>query len=145
MHIPHSAVLPLVVAASVACAKELSQPKQSAADTYQATLVARQADAYNSRDLDAFVATYSPDIEMRTLGSDSVEVRGHKALREAYKFLLTMPKEFHATTVQRIVSGPFVIDREHLEGLAEPVAFDPVVIYEVRDSLIRRVWFTPSK
>jgi hypothetical protein len=143
VHIPRSTVL-LWVAGSVACAKELPQPRRSADDTYPANVVARQADAYNRRDLDAFVATYSPNIEMRTLGSDSVEVRGHQALREAYKFLLTAPKEFHAATVERVVSGPFVVDREHLEGLPQPLTFDPVVIYEVRDSLIRRVWFTPS-
>src|SRR4051794_16977385 len=144
MRIPSSTILFWLVT-SVACARKLPQREQSADVTYPAKLVARQADAYNSRDLDAFVATYSPDIELRTLGNDSVEVRGHKALREAYKFLLTVPKEFHAATVEQIVSGPFVVALEHLEGLPEPLAFDPVVIYEVRDSLIRRVWFSPTK
>ena len=143
MHTPPSIGL-FCIAASVACAKELPQRKQPT-DTYPALLVARQEDAYNRRDLDAFVGTYSPDVELRTLGTDSVEVQGRKALREAYKFLLTAPKEFRARTVERIVSGPFVVAREHLEGIPKPLPFDPVVIYEVRDSLIRRVWFTPDK
>ena len=144
MHAPHLIVL-LCIAASAACAKELPQRQQATDTTYPAVLVARQVDAFNRRDLDAFVATHSPDIELRTLGIDSVEVRGHKALRDAYKFLLTMPEEFHARTVEQIVSGPFVIARENIEGIPTPFQFDPIVIYEVRDSLIRRVWQTPNK
>ena len=104
MHAPHFVVL-FCIAAGAACAKDLPQRQQPTDLTYPAILVARQVDAFNRRDLDAFVATYSPDIEMRTLGTDSVEVRGHKALRDAFKFLLTVPKEFHARTVEQIVSG----------------------------------------
>ena len=143
MHAPQISLL--CIAAGLACGKELPQGERSSDAPFPAVLVARQADAYNSRDLDAFVATYSPDVELRTLGIDSVEVRGRQALRETYKFLLTMPKEFHAATVEQIVSGPFVIAREHLEGGPAPFPFNPVVIYEVRDSLIRRVWSTPAK
>jgi hypothetical protein len=144
MRAPHSIGL-LCVAASVACSRELPQQKQSADASIPAILVARQVEAYNKRDLDGFVATFSPDVEMRTLGSDNVAVRGHKAMREAYQWLLTAPKELHAVAVERIVSGPFVVARLHIEGLSEPFPFDPVWIYEVRDSLIRRVWLTGNK
>lgn len=57
---------------------------------------------------------------MRTLGSDNVAVRGHKAMREAYQWLLTALKELHAVAVERIVSGPFVVARLPIEGLSEP-------------------------
>lgn len=153
MRAPHSIGL-LCVAASVACSRELPQQKQSAdastpaisADTSMpAIVVARQVDAYNRKDLDGFVATFSPDVEMRTLGSEGVAVRGRKAMREAYEWLPTAPKELHAAAVERIVSGPFVVVRLHIEGLSEPFPFDPVWTYEVRDSLIRRVWLTGNK
>jgi len=43
--------------------------------------------------------------------------------------------------VNRIVLGNFVIDREKVTGLPDNQVINAVVIYEVQQGLIQRVWF----
>jgi hypothetical protein len=42
---------------------------------------------------------------------------------------------------ERIVKGPYVIDEEYIVGLPADDPHVSVIIYEVRDGLIRNVWF----
>jgi hypothetical protein len=47
--------------------------------------------------------------------------------------------------VQRTLTGPTVIDKEHVVGmLSGKVVPDMAAIYEVRDGQIVKVWFPPS-
>ena len=42
-----------------------------------------------------------------------------------------------------MVMGPFVVDHERLTGVPDGSPVEVIGIFEVRDSLIRRVWFVP--
>jgi hypothetical protein len=47
--------------------------------------------------------------------------------------------------VQRTLTGPTVIDKEHVVGMPSgKVVPDMAAIYEVRDGQIVKVWFPPS-
>lgn len=102
-------------------------------------LVARQVDAYNAQDLDAFVATFDPAVEF--IGwPDRRRLHGHAAMRERYGALWASAPLLEACILERIVMGRFVIDLEqllhHPDGERAPL----VVIYETRDGVILRFW-----
>lgn len=103
-------------------------------------VVQRQLEAYNAHDIDAFLATYSPDVELFTLGGER-QSQGLEAMRARYgKMFQDVPK-LRCQVLRRIVQGNLVIDHEHLTGLPDGSSFDGLAIYEVRRGKIRRVWF----
>ncbi|WP_412542849.1 nuclear transport factor 2 family protein [Longispora sp. K20-0274] len=101
------------------------------------TIVERQLAAYNSHDLDAFAATYAPDVHVnRRNGS---QILGRDALRERYADQFARGR-CRAEIVGRLAEGDWVVDHEVAHGIAD----DPVrvlVAYRVRDGLIDRVDF----
>jgi hypothetical protein len=105
-------------------------------------VVQAQVEAYNRHDLDAFVATYAPDAELRALPVDSAPTIGQAAMRQAYAFLQKVPQDFGVDITERMASGCFVIYHEFIRATSSRPAQDGgVVIYQVEDRLIRRVWF----
>ena len=74
-----------------------------------AALAARQLEAYNACDLDAFVACYHPDVVVRS--GDEITVTGIDAFRERYTDLFDR-WNFGATVPERMDHGPHCIDLE---------------------------------
>ncbi len=109
-----------------------------------ADIVQRQLNAYNARDLDAFIATYHPEVEIYDF-PDSPTMQGHAAMRRQYGGMFERAPALHARVPRRIVSGNYVIDEEIVSGLPEGRTIRGVAVYEVRDGLITRVWFTPAE
>jgi hypothetical protein len=107
-------------------------------------IVQQQVNAYNARDLEAFIATYSPDIKLYTY-PDKLENTGHEEMRKTYGELFKRVPKLHCEIVNRIAQGNFVIDHERVTGLPNGRIINAVAIYEVRDNLIQRVWFVPEK
>ncbi len=102
-------------------------------------IVARQVDAYNAHDLEAFVATFHPTIEF--IGwPDHLRLQGHQALRERYGALWAAGPALEARILARIAVGRFVIDREQLVHHPDGDRAPLVVVYETVDGLIRRFW-----
>jgi imidazolonepropionase-like amidohydrolase len=107
-------------------------------------IVQQQVNAYNARDLEAFIATYSPDIKLYTY-PDKLENTGHEEMRKTYGELFKRAPKLHCEIINRIAQGNFVIDHERVTGLPNGRIINAVAIYEVRDNLIQRVWFVPEK
>lgn len=104
-----------------------------------AQIVQLQLDAYNAHDLHAFAATYSENIQMFRLPSTEPAITNKAELREFYGTNRFMAPSLHADILSRMVLGNKVIDHERISGLQkEP--FECVVIYEVQNDLIQRVW-----
>ena len=103
-------------------------------------VVQRQLEAYNAHDIDAFLATYSPDIEVFTLGGER-QSQGLDAMRARYGKMFKDVPQLHCDISRRIVQGNVVVDHEHLTGLPNGGTVDAIAIYEVRRGKIRRVWF----
>ncbi|AIF48792.1 nuclear transport factor 2 family protein [Dyella japonica] len=109
-----------------------------------AEVVQAQVDAYNAHDVATFASCYADDVTVTDLGGKRPPITGRDALKKAYAFLATRPKEFHAAIVQRVVNGPIVVDHERLMGLpADKGPADAIAMYEVRDGKILHVWFPP--
>jgi putative hydrolase of HD superfamily len=103
--------------------------------------VARQLEAYNARDIDAFMRWWRDDClyyafpdQLLAKGAAEVRARHIERFREP---------DLHATLRNRIVTGNLVIDHETVtrnfaEGRGE---VDVVCLYEVENELITRAWF----
>jgi imidazolonepropionase-like amidohydrolase len=107
-------------------------------------IVQAQVEAYDARDLEAFLATYAPDAALFRHPSGELIAQGHDAMREIYGAMFEASPELNIHIQQRTAIGDFVIDLELVSGMrgGEPVR--AVAIYEVRDGLIQRVWFLPK-
>lgn len=106
-----------------------------------AALAQRQLDAYNAHDLEAFVACYTDDVEVRDLRAGALLLQGRDALRVRYGPLFER-QALHAALVSRTTLGDDVaLDVERVRGLRDDGAqVDAVAIYERRGDLIAKVW-----
>ena len=102
------------------------------------SVVDRQLEAYNARDIDLFVATYTEDIEIYD-AKGVLTMKGHEQLRSRYAALFKNTPNLHCRIVNRILINNKVIDNENVtmnERIVEAVA-----IYEVVDGKIKKVTF----
>ncbi len=102
-------------------------------------VVQQQVNAYNARDIEAFLATYSPGIELYDHPTD-LRYAGLEEMREGYLRLFESTPELHVQVVCRITLGNYVIDREKVTGLSDDGLREAVAIYLVKDGLIQKVW-----
>jgi putative hydrolase of HD superfamily len=105
------------------------------------TVVQAQLEAYNARDLDAFLGTYAEDAELFEHPSKLL-ASGMAQLRERYMARFADPT-LHAVVLKRIVLGNFVIDHERVRRMfpGGSGTLDAVATYEVQGDRITRVWF----
>ncbi len=77
--------------------------------------VERQVDAYNRRDIDAFLSCYALDTVIED-ATGTVIVQGHDAMRAAYSELFRRSPNLHAEIATRICVGEYVVDEERIKG-----------------------------
>lgn len=104
-------------------------------------VIQRQLDAYNAKDVDAWLATYAPDAKQyehpaKLVASGHAEIRARTAVR------LSEPN-IHAQLLSRSVMGKVVIDHEIVtrnfpEGIGK---LELVCMYVVENGLIQSVSF----
>ena len=105
------------------------------------SVVQRQLDAYNARDIDALMATYADDIEQFDFPSTVLAV-GAAAVRARQSVRLQEPNLF-ARLLGRTAMGNLVIDHEIVtrnfpEGFG---TVELIAMYEVQGDRIQRAWF----
>jgi hypothetical protein len=103
----------------------------SAHDTPE-QVVQRQLDAYNARDLQAWLETYAVDARQFEYPS-TLLASGHAEIRARAEARFAEP-DLHAQLLKRVVMGEMVIDKESIvrnfpEGLGR---MDLTGIYQVR-------------
>ncbi|MDV6331780.1 nuclear transport factor 2 family protein [Asticcacaulis sp. 201] len=103
--------------------------------------VKAQLEAYNAKDIDAFMACWAPDAEIYA-HPDTLLAKGHVGIRDRHLLRFQEP-DLHARLVSRLILGETVVDTEIVtrnfpDGLGE---IDVVGIYDVADGLIRKAWF----
>ncbi|KKO45220.1 steroid delta-isomerase [Arsukibacterium ikkense] len=102
--------------------------------------VQRQLDAYNAKDLDAFIGCYHPDIAIYRMPAIAPTLIGRDALAAFYQTERFSIAALRAEVLQRMMVGNKVIDHERVYGLAEQ-PYEVIVVYEVQDGLILNAWF----
>jgi hypothetical protein len=71
--------------------------------------------AYNDRDLDRFVACFSPDCVIEDARGTLV-ARGHADLRARFGPIFQQNPELHCQILHRTHVGEYVVDEEHITG-----------------------------
>ena len=122
-----------VFAASTQAQTQTNNNAETAED-----VVNRQLEAYNARDIDKFVATYSEDIEIYN-SKGEMTMKGHEQLRKRYDTLFKNTPNLNCRIVNRIKINNKVIDNENVD-MNERVV-EAVAIYEVVDGKIKKVTF----
>lgn len=104
-------------------------------------VVQRQLDAYNAKNLDAWLSTYAPDAKQFELGG-ALLAQGHEQIRARTEARFAEP-HLHARLMRREVMGSVVIDHEDVtrtfpEG---PGRVELVCVYVVECGLIQSASF----
>ncbi len=105
------------------------------------SLVQGQLDAYNARDIDAFMSYWADDAQILEFPGQLM-AEGAAAIRERHVTRFREPN-LHGRLVQRMVMGNRVVDQEKvsrtfLEGTG---TLDVIAIYEIQRGKIARAWF----
>ena len=103
--------------------------------------VQAQLDAYNARDIDAFMQCWADDCLYYAF-PDELLARGASQVRARHLTRFQEPN-LHGHLVKRIAAGNLVVDQEIVtrtfpEG---PGEVDVIAIYEVTDGKIAKAWF----
>ncbi len=131
------ATLLLIAVAGSAQDREKKQTTPAKAQDVE-RVIQKQVEAYNKHDLDAFLATYSPDIRLHEF-PDKLTSSGLEEMRKQYGALFERAPGLKAEITKRIVQGNYVIDHEKVTfGGRESTA---VAIYQIREGKIVNVWF----
>ena len=102
-------------------------------------LVQRQLNAYNARDLEAFLEPYAEDVELYDYTTGKLLSKGKAAMRNDYAFFKKVP-ELHCEIKARIVQGNIIIDKENVTGFGGP-ALEATAIYHIEGNKIKKVYF----
>jgi len=103
-------------------------------------IVQKQLDTYNQRDIEGFMALFSPDVTLYNQGDPKPIASGFDEVKKLYTRLFDQSPTLHSTLTNRIVLGQTVIDHESITGrMGKAEAIELVVIYEVKSQKIWRV------
>ena len=118
-------------------------------DTGPAAVVREYVAAFNAKDLDAMMARVSPDFVWLYVKDDSVTVGGRGA--EAFRGLLDRyfreVPDARSELLDVKALGPWVTTHDQTRWTTLPSGAGgqaSIAVYEVRDALVRRVWYYPA-
>ena len=111
-------------------------PNQETSDAE--SIVTEQLKAYNARDIDAFMETYTENIKLYNFPNNQF-AEGKEKMREQYNTFFQNTKDLNCEIKNRIVIGNKVIDEEYIT--ANGSNFSAVAVYEVENGKISKVTF----
>lgn len=112
-------------------------PKDLLKDTPE-DLAQRQLNAYNFRNIDAFLEPYANDVEVYNF-PDQLQFKGKEAMRKGYAQMFANTPNLHCELVNRIVQGNTVIDKERVQVGNRVI--EATAIYHIEDGKIQKVYF----
>ncbi len=102
-------------------------------------IIEEQVRAYNARDLERFIATYSPEVVIED-GENNVLMRGHEQMRERYGALFDANPQLHGRILARLRIGKYTVDEEEVTGSRNfPTPVHAIAIYRVEQDKIVHV------
>ena len=100
----------------------------------------QQANAYNARDLEAFLSFYADDVQAFTF-PDRLMGGGIESMRQNYGRLFEQAPRLHVEITNRMHLGNTVIDQELVRGMSAEGPMEAIAIYRITDGLIDQVRF----
>jgi len=102
------------------------------------TLAQRQLNAYNFRNIEAFLEPYADDVEVYTY-PDKLVFKGKETMRKNYSKMFENTPNLHCELLGRIVQGNIVIDKERVQ-FGEKI-IEATAIYHIKNNKISKVYF----
>jgi imidazolonepropionase-like amidohydrolase len=101
-------------------------------------LAQRQLNAYNFRNIDAFLEPYAEDVEVY-LYPNKLLYTGKETMRKQYSSMFKNTPNLHCELKERIVQGNIVIDKERVQFGNRIIK--AVAIYHIENNEIKKVYF----
>jgi imidazolonepropionase-like amidohydrolase len=101
-------------------------------------LAQRQLNAYNFRNIDAFLEPYADDVELYDYPNKLLS-KGKEEMRKDYSKMFDNIPNLHCELVGRIVQGNIVIDKERV--LFGDKIEEGIAIYHIEKNKIKKVYF----
>jgi putative hydrolase of HD superfamily len=102
-------------------------------------VVQKQLEAYNARDIEAFMALMSDDCVAKDAVTGAVMAQGKQQLRERYEN--RFKTAVYSELLGRLCLGDVVVDREIIMGLPDGAAADCLATYHCKGGKIVRMEF----
>jgi hypothetical protein len=134
----------------MACATPASS-RPAVADAQAPEQVVRDhLSAFNRQDVPALAARVHPDLAWYNVAGDDLEaeVRGRDAFEAAMRGYFAQLPSVRSEVEGLARSGAYVSFRERVRWTSssgEPRTQTSLAVYEVREGLIRRVWYFPAQ
>ncbi|WP_298422059.1 amidohydrolase family protein [uncultured Kordia sp.] len=103
-------------------------------------IVQKQVNAYNSRNVEAFLDTYSDTIEIYNF-PNQLMYKGKEKIREIFTVYFKKYPELHCEILNRIVIGNKVIDNERVSIGEGYKSSEVIAIYIIENHKIAKVYF----
>lgn len=101
-------------------------------------LAQRQLNAYNMRNIDAFLEPYADDVEVYQY-PNTIQFKGKETMRETYSQMFKNTPNLHCELVGRIIQGNVVIDKERVRFGDQII--EAVAMYHIENGKIKKVYF----
>jgi len=103
-------------------------------------LAEQQLQAYNKRDIEAFLAPYSDSVKIYEF-PDKLMYKGKETMRKSYAEMFKGFPDLHCTLKSRIEIGNTVIDEEKVLLRKNAPLLHAVAIYKIAYGKIQEVYF----
>lgn len=124
----------------------ITSAQDSSAESPTST-VERFIAAFNSHDVEAMLQLTHADVQWLYIHEDTLmlEANGVAALEKAMRGYFSMIPSAHSTVEAKMEAGEFVSvwERVRWEGKNGEKTQSSLAVYEVKEGLIRRVWYYP--
>lgn len=101
-------------------------------------LAQRQLNAYNLRNIEAFLEPYADDVEVY-LFPGKLLYKGKEQMRKEYSGMFAATPDLHCELLGRIEQGNVVIDKERVRFSNKMI--EAVAIYHIENNKIKKVYF----
>ena len=103
-------------------------------------LVQQQLDAYNKRDIEAFLEPYSDSVKVYNF-PDDFRFQGKETMRKGYSGMFDNMPDLNAQVLKRQALGNVVIDHEKVLFTKDRPELEVLVLYKIVANKIQEVWF----
>lgn len=103
-------------------------------------LAQEQLNGYNARNIEAFLAPYSEDVEVYNFPHD-LQYKGKETMRKNYSQMFENIPKLHCQLVNRMVLENTVIDQERVTGFNREEPLEVMAIYKIENNKIAKVYF----
>ncbi len=119
---------------------EVHYPNNWNSNSSSQDLVQKQLNAYNARNIDAFLEPYADDVKIYNF-PNTLKSTGKDTIRPTYENMFKKYPDLHCELVNRIINGDTIIDHERITFNKGEPTYEATAIYKIKKGKISKVYF----